>query len=95
MWGHVATCPYGIIRNVAAGGVALSGDVALLWHVTWLVHVPPPWDVASLWHVAWLGDMPLSAGVPMWGHVATCPYGMIPIVATAGGRCNVPLRQSN
>jgi len=28
MWGHVATCPYGMIRNVAAGGVALSGPVA-------------------------------------------------------------------
>jgi hypothetical protein len=36
MWGHVATCPHGMIRNVAAGGVALSGDVELLWHVTWL-----------------------------------------------------------
>jgi len=93
MYGHLATCPYGIIRNVAAGRRCIFGGCGMMVGAfatggrrctvggrcivvarRVVRHWAPFGDVALLWHVAWWGDMPPSAGVPMWGHVATCPY---------------------
>ena len=49
------------------------GDVALLWNVTWLVHVVPPGDVPLSWHVAWWGTCQHWRMFRRWGTLQRAP----------------------